>query len=155
MKSKVVVSLDGKDARGATPEECAFHSDFNTPKIEKRNFFVFKYTFASNPVNQTITLLSQAHGYKYIPLGLVFIEDTSGVVSASKQFAVPSKYMIFRTASNISGVGTEQYIKYYMDATNVVITYTHNHFGTPDSNAPDLTGKIFTFKVYIFVEEGA
>ncbi len=145
-ENKFIVTLKGYNVETATPEQCSVHSDYPIPKMEDRNYKTIKYTFASNPGAGTLNLVTITHGYNYIPMSIVFAEDTSG----TGQFVVPVNWYIYR--SNPGPIMTEQIIRYYMDSQNLKIDYIRNDFGGADPGALNMNGRIYTFKHYIFVE---
>jgi hypothetical protein len=69
------VALPGYDVHTATPEQCAIHSSYPSPKVKidatPRHYGTIRITFNNNPPSgTTTTLYTVAHGYNYTPMAL-------------------------------------------------------------------------------------
>lgn len=69
------VALPGYDVATATPEQCAIHSSYASPKVkidaDPRHYGTVRITFTGNPPNgATTTLYTVPHGYSYTPMAL-------------------------------------------------------------------------------------
>jgi len=136
------ISLDGFDVKTATPEQCSLHSKYACPKIllnqSPSHFGTYTHTFGSNPANGVTTLKSVVHGFNYKPMHFVLIKyDLSGIERTSP---LPGAY------------GTANQI-YARSTTTTLNIYLQRAPGTAEIE--DLTGVSWTFKYYIFVENGA
>ena len=81
----IKVSLPGADVNNATPEECAVHSGFPSPKIkvgaDPAHFGIIRVDFNQSPPTDgnDITLFQRSHGYGHKPavLGTIFLPETN------------------------------------------------------------------------------
>ncbi len=69
------VALPGYDVATATPEQCAIHSGYPSPKVKidaaPRHYGTVRITFTGNPPSGAeTTLYTVAHGYDYTPMVL-------------------------------------------------------------------------------------
>jgi len=134
------ISLPGYDAKTATPEQCVLHSEYACPKIKLNqnppHFGIYQYTFTSNPgVGDTI-LTTIHHGFNYRPMHLVCIKYVD-INSINRAQPLPAEY------------DADTLIDSYTTASDLVIVLSR--IGTTNN----LIGKTWTFKYYIFVEDGA
>lgn len=130
-----IITLPGYDVSTASPEQCSIHSDYPSPKLEERNVDVLTYTFVSNPaIGSTTNLLTVNHGYSYVPAAVVYVKDVT-----AGRFSILPYNVVFPT----------QYMITYTTNTQLKVDYK-----CPIDNSTDMTGRIFQFKYYIFVEEG-
>lgn len=148
----IIVALPGYDARTATPEQCALHSKFNSPKIDttKDHFLTFLVLFNNDPPDPSAgstletTLHTMPHGYDYVPqtwLHVDYDQDLGG--SVTPQFGPGEAFL----ASEF--VGTEAFVGAKADAANLyVYVRKFDAFGSGN----DLTGMSCTIRVYIFAE---
>lgn len=134
------ISLPGYDVLTATPEQCAVHTGYNSPKVDlfasPAHFGTIRVTFANNPPNlATTTLYTIPHGLGYTP-----------IVQGSGKFAdFSSEYS--GTMPMIPSGTIEMHLK--SDATNVYLTiYYESAWGS-------IIGNTLTVTYYIFAEEGA
>lgn len=142
------ISLPGYDVKIATPEQCAIHSGYPSPKIKTTaspaHFGITDYTFSSDPANGTHNLLSIAHGYSgYIPAALVFVKNYPFANDLFHQLP----FVIDEVAYDA------QTIIYYTNSTHLKIDYVCSNNGT--GGHQDVTGFRYVFKHYLFAEEGA
>ena len=144
MSFGIIVTLPGYDVQTATPEQCAVHSDYPSPKIEENHWGVLgPYTFGSNPGTSTTTVMyTVPHGYSYVPACFVYANQVG-----------QSSYGILPSTFSQSPI-VEQFIA-YADTTNLTIAF---QVGPPDGlgGVPSaISGLTFQFKYYIFTESGA
>lgn len=69
------IALPGYDTADATPEQCAIHSAYASPKVKidanPRHYGTVTITFTGNPTHAAeTTLYTVAHGYDYTPMVL-------------------------------------------------------------------------------------
>jgi hypothetical protein len=133
----IKVSLPGYDVKTATPEQCALHSDYASPKVRLNqnpaHFNTFTINWTSDPGIGEIELLSIPHGYSYRPACVCFVK---GIIGSNVYFEpLPS--------------GTPAAIyEAFTTNTHFKIVW-RNFFGY------DPTGESYEFKYYIFAESGA
>lgn len=145
------IALPGYDVKTATPEQCSLHSTYPHMKIQRPtggvNFWnTANYVFSSSPALGTTTdLLTVTHGYGYNPASMAFVYAVTG---AGSQFPIDS-YMCLPASL---GTGTVvQSFRCYADNNVFKIQFVVAPSGTPY----DMTNTSWTFKYYIFVENGA
>jgi len=133
------ISLPEYDVKTATPEQCAFHSKYSSPKIalgkDPAHFGYYTHTLDETiPELDSITLLSVAHEYSYIPASICIVTDNTfgdGLTGLMPWYGGPWLY-----------------IYSYCDDTNFeIIAYSASGY--------EGNGEIFDFKYYIFADEGA
>lgn len=134
------ITLPGYDIATATPEQCAVHSSYVSPKVKKtvspvhRGVVQITFTTTSIPVGKT-TLYSFAHGYSYVP-SVVASFKASGGPFGTLYGTMPWIAGDFDTV-NISA-----------DSTNVYIIW-HKY-----ASAGNVNGLVLTVSYYVFAESG-
>lgn len=136
----VKISLAGYDVDTATPEQCALDSNYACPKItlnqSPAHFGIYTKTFSSTPdVGETIlTTVNHAFGYKPMHFVLIKFDDGRGTFVAEP---LPAQY------------GASLQIYAFCTTNDLKIAINRDVAGS------DPTGETWTFKYYIFVENGA
>jgi hypothetical protein len=138
----IKISLPGFDVDTATPEQCALHSAYACPKVKLNqtpaHFGTYTHTFGSNPADGVTVLKSVVHGLGYKPMHFVLIKDTVGGDTIT--LPLPGAY----------GTANQIYARSTTTTLNISLQRA------PGTAAiEDLTGVVFVFKYYIFVENGA
>lgn len=112
------VALPGYDVATATPEQCAIHSSYASPKVKidatPRHYGTVRITFNSNPPNgATTTLYTLAHGYSYTPMALASgtYANFSGQYDGTLPFEPTATFQAFVETDE-----TNMYIKVYYEA---------------------------------------
>jgi len=136
-------SVEGQDVLSFTLDAGSVTSQYANPKVQinqsPAHVDVETYTFASNPVNGTITLVTKAHGYTYTP----------SQWSMYNQSAVPTIWA-FCPLYLFDGLGAEDLFYSYTDATNFYVKFKRAGGGMGNLN-----GTEWNFKYMLFVEDGA
>ena len=147
MSAGLIITLPGYDADDPdlTPEQCAVHSDYPSPKVDMTktpsHFDLVDYTFESDPGTGTTNIATIAHGYSFTPMAWVFTKDFQ---------ASPTQF--YQLPVSVSPDPLFQRIEYYTDGTNLVINYVKD--ASAPSGYTDVTGFHFQFKYYIFGDDG-
>jgi hypothetical protein len=133
------IALPGYDVATATPEQCAVHSKYASPKVKidatPRHYGSVKITFSSNPPNDvTTTLYTVPHGYSYTPFALASGTFADG--SSSYDGTLPLE----PTATLNAIIET--------DATNMYIKIFYN------TGWGSIIGNTLTVSYQIFAENG-
>ena len=112
------VALPGYDVSTATPEQCAIHSGYASPKVkidaDPRHYGTVRITFNSNPPNGVdTTLYTIAHGYSYTPMALASgtYANFSGQYDGTLPFEPTATFQAF-----IETDATNMYIKIYYES---------------------------------------
>ena len=133
------VTLPGYDIDTAKPEEFSVNSDYPSPKISSiakpLHVGTFDYLITSNPDIGTINILTIPHNYDFIPMNLCFLKD-------NQYWGFPTFTLLPRNFMY------EFEINAYCDRYNFKIDLTRW------SVIQDVTSWSFSFKYYIFAEEG-
>lgn len=143
-------SLPGIDAETASPEQCSLHSDYGNQKTkigqDPEHFGVTEYTFTSNPADGTTTnIITVPHGYSYVPSCRAF--GYAIVASSGWEDDYYTELPFYPILSSSSG----QLFTCYCDLENFKIDLIVND---PGGTRPDLTLTQWSFKYYIFAENG-
>lgn len=134
------ISLPGYDVMTATPEQCAVHTGYNTPKVDlfadPAHFGTVRVTFENDPPSGVeTTLYTIPHGLSYTP-----------IVQGSGKFSDGmSEYS--GTMPMIPSGTIEMHLK--SDDTNVYLTTYY------DAGWGSIIGNTLTVTYYIFAEEGS
>lgn len=146
-------SLPGIDAENAAPQQCSLHSDYSNQKTkigqDPEHFGVTEYTFTSNPADGTTTnIITVPHGYSYVPSCRAF----GYAIVASPGWE--NGYYTELPFYPILGAGASQLFTCYMDpdTDSFKIDFIVND---PGGTRPDMTLTEWSFKYYIFAENGA
>lgn len=144
-----LVTLPGYDVNTATPEQCAFHSGFDYPKVEEALEGITTITTPSTVTAGETILTTIPHNLGYIPCVLVFTDtkyDTQGNYTM-----LPS---IFLGYSHLGLVFWRYDFEITTTALIIKIVYT-DEFGTgdltPGTNSP--AGITIKFKYQIWVND--
>lgn len=134
------VSLPGYDVNTATPEECAIHSAYASPKVKidatPRHYGTVRITFNSDtPNNVDTAVYTVPHGYGYTPMVLAQGTFSDGVSALDGTLPLaPTATLEIYTAA---------------DATNMYIVVFRNiGWGS-------IIGNTLTVSYQIFAESGA
>lgn len=133
------ITLPGYDVSTATPEQCAIHSKYASPKVKidatPRHYGTVKITFTKNPPSgATTTLYTVPHGYSYTPFALA--SGTFADFSSAYDGTLPLE----PTATFNALIET--------DATNMYIkVYYESGWGS-------IVGNTLTVSYQIFAENG-
>lgn len=137
------VSLPGYDVHTATPEECAVHSGYISPKVKVNqtpdHSGTYSFTCPGNVTPGTVyNILTVAHGYNYVPAAICHWSATT--IAGYPQHGICPGI-----------VGDFPPIKYiaYCDSTNFYIGLSKDAAATYDT-----TGMTASFRYYIFAESG-
>jgi len=157
----IKISLPGYDVKNATPEQCALHSDYASPKIEQNssvatvnnsigtgtfsnsgwNFNTLDFTFTSDPGFGTYTLVSIPYAKSYTPSGIVFVKDFQ--FSPNIFYQLPLSFV------------TSGFQSLYYRVTSSGITIYYDKTFDPFTTYVNVNTFRFIFKYYVFVENGA
>lgn len=134
----IKISLPGVDVLKATPEDCAVHSSYDTFKIDDHadpaHFGVVKITFTKD--SASATLFSFKHGYDHRPSCMAHNYDGS---RPNNPYAIGGKFFI----------QGDTYINTVVDDTYFRVKLVKGSF-----QPPNMTGKSYTIRYYIFAEDG-
>jgi len=135
----IKISLPGFDVKTATPEQCVLHSGFDTFKVKRAatpaHFGVVQLFFATEPTNGTTTnIFEMEHGYDYRPSCMVHMDDGTLV-------GIDGKIELDAFA--------ETYFLCYVTDTEFKIDFVK---GT--TAPPVMLGDTYTFRYYVFSEDG-
>ena len=132
-------SLDGEDVTVATPEELSVTTQFGVLKTKlgqtPAHFGVSGVAIGTLDANETVELVSVAHGFDYVPAHLALVKYNVG--SVERSLPLPMR------------IGTPVFVWSYCDDTYFKIK-VHNYDVAP----ADCGSDIYNFKYYIFVEDG-
>ena len=126
-------SIIGQDVKTADGKNLSHTSKLISPKMEDNNWGTYAHTFTSNPPVGTTVIKDINHGYSYIPAGIVY---------AKYPFSGSYRYAMLPIRV---GAGA---VQYFVDGTKLRIQISRA------DATDDLTGETWTFKYYIFVEDG-
>lgn len=132
-------SLDDNEVEAAGPDKLAFSTQYGAWKLKldqtPSHFDTEDVVIGIVAAGTTIPLVTIAHGLGYVPSHLASVKyNVSGVQKSSP--------LPFR-------IGTPVLVDSYCDDTNLVIQVTNY-----DVAPADCGSDTYTFKYYIFVEEG-
>lgn len=147
----LIVTLPGYDVDNATPEQCAVHTKFNSPKIDatKDHFVTFRVFFATEPPDASIgstleTILHRLpHELKYTPQLWLHCDYTSRYGSTSTQQFGPGEAYLRST-----GLGDDAFVGVRADQENCYVYIRKNR----TTNVVDVLGMTVTLRVYVFAE---
>jgi len=141
----IKVSIPTVDVKIASPENCTIHSGYPNIKIKTEaspaHFATLDYSFTSDPANGTLTLFTKAHGYSYISMAIVYVDDLQ---FTPNRFTVLPEYFVY------DGNGYQK-LWYDVDSTNLYIKYSVTN--NPSGTHVNVNGFDFKFKYYIFVDK--
>lgn len=133
----IKISKAGADAKTATNKDLVLTSEKNMFKVKQSG--TTSYTFTGSEPSGATTLATIAHNLGYVPAVMVFFYDHTN-----------NAYSHLSYVFSFSGGVFREYISYEVTSTNLIIYY--NSEGGPPS---DWSSYQFTFKYYIFYDEGA
>lgn len=151
------ISLPGYDVKDASPEHCAVHTSFNSPKIDvaKNNFVSFNVNFNHEPpdpavagtVQETI-IYQQEHGYNYVPQCWVEVDFTATFGIASFLSYGPGR-------ANLGAVGAfdATYFGVRCDSKYMYL-YVRKESSPFDNSILHIINTSLRCRVYVFAEEG-
>lgn len=132
----IKVALPTFDAKTATPEQSALHSDYPVIHIDllknPSHFGILNYTWASNPGIGLTTVMAVNHNLGYKP-----------VVFAMSRWEDPSSPGDFYTRVLPEGPASYTYLAYSTSTQAIIAINRLDTIG-------DLTGETRLFKYYIF-----
>ncbi len=136
----IKISLSGHDVTSSTPEQLAITSKYNSYKVKMgqspAHFGIYEHTFSSNPGFGYTTLKTIAHGYSYTPSCFCLVKWYVDAYGGYRTNTLPAQH------------GIPNQLSAKTDATNFYIMLYRG------DTTDDYTGKTWTFKYYIFVEDG-
>lgn len=149
----IKVSLPGYDVTTATPEQCAIHSVFNSPKIDatKENFLTFNIFFQTEPPHTAGTfvetiLYKKEHGYNYTPQLWVHNDYTTNFGTGDTKRFGPGEAIIAIGGSvddaAYVGARVDQYFLY---------VYIRKEVSALGSD-PSVVGKSTILRTYVFAD---
>lgn len=147
----LIITLPGYDVDKATPEQCAIHTKYNSPKIDatKEHFVTFRVFFATEPPDASVgssleTILHPLpHTFDYVPQLWLHCDYTSRYGSTSTpQFGPGEAYL------RSTGLGDDAYIGVRADRDNCYV-YIRKHRAT---SVVDVLGMTVNLRLYIFAE---
>lgn len=151
----IKAALPGYDVKTATPEQCAVHSSFNSPKIDatKDHFVTIPIIFIHEPpqdltpnaVTETI-LRPIEHGYNYIPQLWLHADYTSRYGVTTKQEFGPGEALLATPS-----VGNEAYVGIRADRTNYYV-YIRKVTSLLFPAAVNVVGMTITLRLYVFAD---
>lgn len=147
----LIVTLPGYDVADATPEQCAIHTKYNSPKIDatKDHFVNLRVFFANEPPDagvgstQETILYTTTHGYNYTPQIWLHCEYTSNYNgSTNSQFGPGEAFIRSGLVGDAAYVGVRAVGRYYY-------VYIRKHRAT---NTTPVLGMSLNLRLYIFAE---
>jgi len=151
MSTVLKIALPGFDSKGATPEECAVHSDYPAPKIDSalKHFVNINLVFNSEPPGPTLgsstltTILYQApHDYNYVPQLWLHVEYLLNQGTTSLTFGPGTAYL-----GSLTG-GDSTFLQVYADTTNYYVAIIKNS-GTLPTDVLSVAGTNPNIRLYI------
>lgn len=145
------ISLGEVDVKEATPEQCAVHSGYNSPKIDVReghfrninvNFDNEPPTPSSGTTNET-TVYEFSHEYNYTPQ--VWLHGEYSRAGTSFRLYGPGRLVMLESA------GTFAHLKATADDEKVYLKVEKGW--TSPASTPDIAGRRVETRLYIFAEE--
>lgn len=151
----IKISLPGYEVRSATPEQCSMDSIYDTFKLKLSSindlFGLVTIFFNVEPptpaTSNTINLFKVAHGYNYQPY--IITMDIDSTFSAFSQMSTAVPFVNLNGGTFFTNVGDNTTFITHADNT-----YFYIDLFIDSGKTFPLVGKFYTFKYYIFSENG-
>lgn len=158
----IKISLPGYDVKTATPEQSSLDSVYDTFKLKLSNinnlFGLVTILFNVEPPtpasgSSTINLFTLKHGYNYQPF--IMVMDIDSTFSA---FSAMSRALPFVQLNGVGGTNEGRFSVSEIDNTGFICHADSTNFYIDlyleSTKLFNLIGLFYTFKYYIFAENG-